>query len=332
MKSVLVTGGLGYIGSHTAVKLIEEGYHVTIMDNQSNSDIGVLERIERITGVRPNYHNGDVKCLSSLVSLMGDWEFESVIHFAAYKSVHESIHNPIQYYENNVGGTLNLIQAMHSNNIKNLIFSSSCTVYGEPDSYPVTELTPTKRPKTPYGNSKLICEEIIKDSSSQVNSVILRYFNPIGNHPSGYLYEDPKGIPENLMPYITGVIKGDYSKLSVFGDNYDTPDGTAIRDYINVNDLSEAHVKSLDIVGDSPYEIINVGSGNGYSVMEIINTFKKLGVDIPYSIKGKREGDIEKIWSDNRKSEKCLKWKPEYSLDDTIKSIIKTTQSNNNPI
>lgn len=329
MESVLVTGGLGYIGSHTTVKLIEKGYHVIIMDNQSNSNIGVLDRIEQITGVRPNYYNGDVRDLSSIISLMDKYDFESVIHFAAYKSVSSSINSPIQYYENNVGGTLNLLQAMHVKGVKNLIFSSSCTVYGEPDSYPVTELTPTQRPKTPYGNSKLLCEHILQDSASQVNSIALRYFNPIGNHESGLIYEDPKGTPENLMPYITGVIEGKYDELSVWGDDYNTPDGSAIRDYIDVNDLADAHVKALDVVGYKPHDVINVGTGNGVSVLEIIEAFEDEGVEIPYKIHPRRDGDIEKIYGDIKKAEKIMGWVPERDIKDSVRSIIKKIEKKN---
>jgi len=319
---VLVTGGLGYIGSHTTVKLIEAGYDVMIMDNLTNSKIEVLDGIEEITGTRPNFYRGDVTDLTSVMTLFINWDIDYVIHFAASKSVSASIHSPIQYYYNNINGLTTLLFAMHANGVNDLIFSSSCTVYGEPDEYPVNELTPTKKPTTPYGVSKYMCEQILEDSH-QVNSVALRYFNPIGNHESGLIYENPNGTPENLMPYIIRVLKGDADYLSVFGDNYDTPDGTAIRDYINVNDLADAHVKSLNIVANQSHEIINIGTGTGSSVMKIIDAFKNEGHNIKYKILPRRDGDIEKIWSDTTKCEAVLKWKPSCSITDSVKSIIK---------
>ena len=213
---------------------------------------------------------------------------------------------------------------MHLFNIKNLIFSSSCTVYGEPKLYKgISELTPTQRPKTPYGNSKLLCEEILEDSKSQVNSIALRYFNPIGNHESGIIYEDPKGIPENLMPYIQGVIEGKYDKLRVWGDDYDTPDGSAIRDYIDVKDLADAHVKALEIVGKKPFDIINVGTGNGVSVMEIIKAFEAEGVKVPYEIHPRRDGDIEKIYANIDKAKTLMGWEPQRNIGDSVRSILK---------
>lgn len=327
MKSILVTGGLGYIGSHTTIRLIEEGYHVLILDNLSNSKIEVLDKIEVITGIRPTFYHGDVTELLHLTPLFENWDIESVIHFAAYKSVSGSIHSPIQYYMNNVNGLTSLLFVMHSNNVKNLIFSSSCTVYGEPDEYPVTELTPVKIPKTPYGVSKYLCEQILKDSSIQVNSISLRYFNPIGNHVSGIIYEDPNGIPENLIPYIIGVIEGKYEHLRVWGDDYNTPDGSAIRDYIDVNDLADAHVKALKVVGESSYEVINIGTGNGVSVLDIIKSFKDEGVNIPYQIHPRRNGDIEKIYADISKSKTIMDWSPKKNISDSVKSILKSIQN-----
>ena len=334
-KTILVTGGLGYIGSHTTIRLIEEGYHVLIIDNLSNSKIEVLDKIEKITGIRPTFYHGDVTELVHLVPLFENWDIESVIHFAAYKSVSGSINLPIQYYRNNVNGLTSLLFAMHSNNVKNLIFSSSCTVYGEPDEYPVTELTSVKLPKTPYGVSKYICELILKDSTTQVNSISLRYFNPIGNHESGIIFEDPNDIPENLMPYIIGVIKGKYDYLRIWGDDYNTPDGTAIRDYIHVVDLANAHLAAIKRLFDnkntSNSEVFNVGTGNGNSVLEIVETFEKVtGIKLNYKITDRRKGDIEKVWADTSIANKALNWKAEKSLADALISAWKWEQKYRN--
>lgn len=321
MKNILVTGGLGYIGSHTIVSLIENGYNPIILDNLSNSNLNILKKIEKITGKKPTFYQGDVRGLT-VSYIFNTNTIDSVIHFAAFKSVSESINKPISYYDNNVSGLINLLRHMEINGVKNIIFSSSCTVYGEPDILPINEETPTKTAKTPYGHSKQICEDILK--YSPFNVVALRYFNPIGAHESGLLYDNPNGVPENLIPYITGVLDGTYKHLKVFGDDYNTLDGTAIRDYINVNDLADAHVKALNIIDDVKYEVINVGSGDGYSVMEIINAFKLEGYDIPYKILPRRSGDIEKIYSDNTKAETIMDWFPQKTLGDSVKSIIKT--------
>lgn len=326
MSNILVTGGLGYIGSHTVVKLIEYGHNVVILDNLINSNEGVLDGIEAITGVRPTFYHADVSVNGASQPIFRNFDIDSVIHFAAFKSVSSSIHSPIQYYENNVGGLTSLLLDMNLFGVKNLIFSSSCTVYGEPKSYPVDENTPTQIPKTPYGVSKLLCEQILKDSANQINTIALRYFNPIGNHESGLIYENPKGVPENLMPYITGVMSGKYKELNVFGGDYNTPDGTAIRDYIDVNDLAEAHVKALNIVNNCGYEVINVGTGQGVSVLEIINAFKSEGVNIPYKIQPRRDGDIEKIYGSIDKADSIMGWQPKRTINDSVKSLIKTTQ------
>jgi UDP-glucose 4-epimerase len=324
MKSVLVTGGLGYIGSHTTVKLIEKGYHVIIIDSLYNSREEVVDRIENITGIRPTFYHADISVNGACQPIFRNFDVEAVIHFAAHKSVSNSIYTPIQYYENNVGGLTSLLMDMNLFGVKNLIFSSSCTVYGEPKVYKaISELTPTQKPKTPYGMSKYLCEEILETSSNQLNSIALRYFNPIGNHESGLLYEDPRTHPENLMPYIQGVIEGKFYSLQVFGDDYDTPDGSCIRDYINVNDLADAHVKALEIVGNKPYDVINVGTGNGVSVFEIIEAFKKEGVDIPYQIAPRREGDIEKIYANIEKAKNLMGWEPQRDISDSVRSILK---------
>lgn len=321
IRNILVTGGLGYIGSHTVVQLIENNYNVIILDNLSNSDLIMLDKIEVITNKKPKLYIGDIRDKDLLNKILSENIITDVIHFAALKSVYESTIKPLEYYENNVVGTITLLEMMKKFNVKNLIFSSSCTVYGEPDNYPVNEYTPVKKPKTTYGLTKSICETIIEDITD-IRCVCLRYFNPIGNHKTGIIYEKPNGVPENLMPYLIGVIKGEYEYLRVFGNDYNTKDGTAIRDYIDVNDLANAHVKSLNIVNDITHEIINVGTGNGYSVMEIINTFKNKGYDVPYKIYPKRTGDIEKIWADISKSKKILNWEPKNNISNSIDSII----------
>jgi UDP-glucose 4-epimerase len=320
-RVILVTGGLGYIGSHTVVKLIEGGYKVVIVDNLSNSNLDVLDKIKKITNKKPKFYLGNINDKKILNKILSKNKITDVIHFAALKSVYESTIKPLEYYQNNVVGTITLLKMMKKFKIKNLIFSSSCTVYGEPKKYPVTENTPLKTPKSTYGITKSICERIICDVKD-IKSICLRYFNPIGNHKTGIIYENPNGVPENLMPYIVKVLIGEYGYLKVFGDDYNTPDGTAIRDYIDVNDLADAHVKTLNIINDVTHEVINVGTGNGYSVMEIINTFKNKGYNIPYKIYPKRNGDIEKIWSDTTKSKKLLGWEPKNDLSNTIDSII----------
>ena len=328
IKQILVTGGLGYIGSHTVLKLIESGYFVIILDNLSNSKVEIYDTLKSISNsTNIKLYIGDVNDGIILEKIFNENDIFSVIHFAALKSVSESITKPLEYYHNNINGTINLLKHMEKYYVKNIIFSSSCTVYGEPDIYPVTEKTQLKTPKTPYGKTKLICETILEDSNN-INAISLRYFNPIGNHKSGILYENPNGIPENLLPYIIGVITKKYNHLKVFGDDYDTPDGTAIRDYIDVNDLAEAHVKSLLYVENKRYDVFNVGTGNGYSVMEIINEFKNKGFEIPYKIYPRRDGDIEKIWGDIEKSKNILKWEPKNKLSDSIDSIIKMIEQN----
>jgi UDP-glucose 4-epimerase len=327
MKKVLITGGLGYIGSHTVVKLVENGYYVVILDNLSNSDIIVFDKLKKIVNHNIRIYVGDVNDSDIIEKIFIENKIDSIIHFASLKSVNESIYKSLDYYYNNVSGTINLLKNMEKYDIKNIIFSSSCTVYGEPEIYPVTEETKLKEPLTPYGKTKSMCEKII-ESNLKINSIILRYFNPIGNHQSGIIYENPKGISENLLPYIIGVIIKKYEFLKVFGDDYDTHDGTAIRDYIDVNDLSNAHLKSLDLVGKKRYDVFNVGTGKGYSVMDIINEFKKNGYDIPYKIYSRRDGDIEKIWADIEKSKNVLGWTPIYTISDSIKSIITSIENN----
>jgi len=319
---VLVTGGLGYIGSHTVVKLIEAGHEPVIIDNLSNSSEHVLDKIKEITGKSVKCYILDLTS-AFIEGILSD--IDCIIHFAAYKSVSESVREPIKYFDNNINSTIKVISAAKNMGVKNFIFSSSCTVYGEPDTYPVNEETPIKHAKSPYGLTKQICEEMLEHvSKTDLNVVSLRYFNPIGAHSSGLLKETPNGTPENLMPYITGVIKGDYPHLNVFGNDYDTHDGTAIRDYIDVNDLAEAHVKAIDVATKNRHTVINLGSGNGYSVMDVINAFEKNGHKIPYVICPRRSGDISKIYSDNSKAETIMGWKANKTLDDSIKSILNT--------
>jgi len=320
--NILVTGGLGYIGSHTVVKLIEEGHNPIIVDNLSNSSIDVLDKIKTLTGKEVVYHFIDLSVFS-IEDVLAD--IDCIIHFAAYKSVSESVKEPIKYFDNNITSTIKLLQAAQNMGIKKFIFSSSCTVYGEPDIYPVNENTPIKPAKSPYGLTKQICEEILQEvSKTGLNVVILRYFNPIGAHPSGIIFEKPNGVPENLMPYITGVIEGKYPNLKVFGNDYNTHDGTAIRDYIDVNDLADAHVKAIKVTEKETYSVINIGSGNGYSVMDVLEAFKRNGFEIPYEICPRRDGDIEKIFSDNSKAKSIMNWEPKKTIDDSVKYIIKT--------
>ena len=327
-KNILVTGGLGYIGSHTIVKLIESGYEPLVIDNLSNSDISVLEDIYKITGRNIICLRGDIRETSSqsdFYHFFKNYDIDAVIHFAAHKSVSESTKEPLKYYDNNLVGTIKILEYMKNFGIKKLIFSSSCTVYGQPDEYPVTEETSIKPAESPYGETKRMCEQIIENTCRYegIQAISLRYFNPIGAHESGVLRESPKGIPENLMPYITGVINGDFPFLRVFGNDYNTPDGTAIRDYIDVNDLAEAHVKALEYVDKVSYDVINIGSGTGYSVMDIIKAFDRNGHSINYEIFPKREGDIESIFANISKAKEVLNWEPKASLDESVKNLIK---------
>ncbi|MFY0627924.1 MAG: UDP-glucose 4-epimerase GalE [Reichenbachiella sp.] len=328
MKNILVTGGLGYIGSHTVVELIENGHAVHIVDDLSNADLSVLDRIEKISGTKPELTVLDLKNSLAIENLFSKHTFDAVIHFAASKSVGESAVDPLLYYNNNLQGMVNLISQMKEKNVKNIVFSSSCTVYGQPEILPVTEQTPIRPAESPYGNTKKIGEDILKDSTKAydgLQAIALRYFNPVGAHPSALIGEKPKGIPNNLMPYLMQVATGEREELSVFGNDYDTPDGTPIRDYIHVVDLAKAHVIAVDRqLNDGQkkaYEVFNLGSGSGYSVLEIIQSFEKVNdVKVNYSIVDRRPGDIEKIFSDNSFAEKELNWKTELTLDEMMSS------------
>ncbi|MBX3042838.1 MAG: UDP-glucose 4-epimerase GalE [Candidatus Kapabacteria bacterium] len=324
MAKVLVTGGTGYIGSHTAIELIGLNHDVVIIDNLANSEIKTLDRIEKITGIRPIFYNADVTDFEQLNQIFTDNpDIHSVIHFAAYKAVGESVNFPLMYYTNNIGGLLSLIKVMEKFKCKNLIFSSSCTVYGQPDILPVSETTPLQPANSPYGNTKKVCEDIIKDyieSGKEMRAILLRYFNPVGAHPCGLIGELPQGIPNNLMPFITQTALGLREKLMVFGNDYNTPDGTAIRDYIHVSDLADAHIKAIEYLDSKPdnfLDIFNVGTGEGFSVLQVIESINKvLDKPLPYQIVDRRAGDIEKIWADSTKANNFLNWKPKYNLDD----------------
>ena len=327
-KYILVTGGLGYIGSNTVIKLIENGYQPIIIDNESTGLKSRLKDIKIITGLEVRYIHGDVKYINNndeIIKLMTEINIYGIIHFASYKSVNESISNPLKYYDNNLITTIELLNFMKKLNIKNIIFSSSATVYGEPDKYPVNEFSNINEPKNPYGDTKQICERILKNTSEAycLNIVCLRYFNPIGSHESGLLSDNPKDTPENLIPYILKTINGEFTHLKVFGDKYNTHDGTAIRDYIDIMDLADAHVKSLTIIENNNFEIINIGAGCGHSVLEIINYFKKFNIEVPYQYYDNRPGDIEKIYADISKADRLMNWVPKRNIYDSIKSILK---------
>ncbi|MCK4990600.1 MAG: UDP-glucose 4-epimerase GalE [Bacteroidales bacterium] len=329
MPKILVTGGTGYIGSHTVVELLEEGMEVVIIDNLSNSEREVLDGIAAITGTEPHFEEVDLRDRNATYGVFEKHpEIKAIIHFAAFKAVGESVEKPLDYYENNLLSLIHLLEAMKKYGVSNLVFSSSCTVYGEPDSLPVTEEAPIKNANSPYGNTKQICEEILQDTieSSPENGVIsLRYFNPIGAHPSAKIGELPIGVPNNLVPFITQTAAGIRESLSIFGDDYNTPDGSAIRDYINVVDLAKAHVKAIRRLLDqkqlSAFEVFNLGTGNGLSVFEIINAFEKTtGKKLNYKVVGRREGDIEKVYADTSYANSELGWRAEKGIEETLQS------------
>jgi UDP-glucose 4-epimerase len=329
---VLVTGGTGYIGSHTVVELMKAGYEVVVVDNLANSTLESLDGIEKITGKRPVFEQFDLCDAKRVSEFFTSYpQLKAIIHFAAHKAVGESVENPLKYYHNNIASLINLLHFMDKHKVENLVFSSSCTVYGQPDELPVTEQAPTLPAESPYGNTKQISEEIIRDTMMalpKLNSIALRYFNPIGAHPSGIIGELPMGVPNNLVPFITQTAAGIHKSLQVYGDNYDTPDGSAIRDYINVNDLARAHViaisRLLERKNSSNYEFFNLGTGTGTSVLEMIKTFHKVtGININYKIVDRREGDIEKVWADTQFANKELGWKATATLEDTLASAWK---------
>lgn len=328
-KKILVTGGTGYIGSHTSVELAGEGYDVIIIDNLYNSEAEVVDRIEKITGVRPLLEVFDL-CDKGQVDnfFKRNTNIAAVIHFAAYKAVGESVSKPLDYYRNNLVSLINLLDAMKNSGTGNIVFSSSCTVYGQPEKLPVTEDAPLQEAMSPYGNTKQIGEEIIRDtttSTDKIKAISLRYFNPIGAHSSALIGELPRGVPENLVPYITQTAIGLRDELKVFGNDYDTPDGSCIRDYLHVSDLAKAHVvavkRLIERKNKSDYEVFNLGTGTGVSVLEAIHSFERIsGKKLKYKITGRRAGDIVKIWADPSLANTELGWKTIYSLDDCMRT------------
>lgn len=324
MSKILVTGGLGYIGSHTVVELQNEGHEVVVIDNLNNTELKVKSRIESITGKEVPTLIADVNDAKALEQLFTENKFDGVIHFAAYKAVGESVDFPIMYYQNNVTGLINLMAAMEKHGVQNLIFSSSCTVYGATEDLPVTENSAIKKAESPYGTSKILCEEIIQDYAKHkpMKAVLLRYFNPVGAHPSAQIGELPLGIPNNLIPYVTQTAAGIREKLTVHGDDYNTHDGTCIRDYIHVVDLAKAHVKAMEYAAkmSESVDVFNVGTGNGSTVMEVVETFQKVNnVPLNYQIGPRRGGDIEQIWADTNKVNNVLGWNAQYDLNDMMK-------------
>lgn len=334
MARILVTGGTGYIGSHTSVELMQQGYDVTIVDNLSNSSIDVLDGIEAIVGRKPEFANIDCGNFMDLDSVFKTYpDIVGVIHFAASKAVGESVEKPLLYYRNNLGSLVTLLEVMKLHGVQNLVFSSSCTVYGQPDQahLPVDETAPIQTALSPYGNTKQINEEIICDEAhadANLHATILRYFNPIGAHPSAHIGELPNGVPQNLLPFITQTAAGLRPELRVFGDDYNTPDGSCIRDYIYVVDLAKAHVKAIDrmlnVADREQVEVFNLGTGTGLSVLTLIREFEAAtGVKIPFTIVGRREGDIEQVWAAPKKANEVLGWKADTPIRDVLASAWK---------
>jgi UDP-glucose 4-epimerase len=329
MPRILVTGGTGYIGSHTVVELMEEGMDVVLVDNLSNSSLEVLDGIEAITGSRPPFVEMDLRDRNATYTVFEHYpDISAIIHFAAFKAVGESVEKPLEYYENNLLSTIHLLEGMSRYGVHHMVFSSSCTVYGEPDSVPVTEEAPFKKANSPYGNTKQICEEIMQDAqvaTPGINLISLRYFNPIGAHPSARIGELPAGIPNNLVPFITQTAIGIRNELRIFGDDYHTPDGTAIRDYINVVDLARAHVVAIHRLLENrqkhSFEVFNLGTGKGLSVLEIIKAFEKAtGQPLRYRIVDRREGDVERVFADTGYANRELGWKAEKGIEETLLS------------
>lgn len=329
-KTILVTGGTGFIGSHTTVELQNAGYDVVIVDNLSNSQASVVDGIEKITGIRPAFVEADCCDKAAMDAVFTKYPaIEGIIHFAASKAVGESVEKPLLYYRNNILSLVNLLDLMPKHNVKGIIFSSSCTVYGQPDpeNLPVTEQAPIKPAESPYGNTKQINEEIIRDyihSGAAIKAILLRYFNPIGSHPSTIIGEMPNGVPMNLIPFVTQTAMGIRKELKVFGNDYDTPDGTCIRDYIYVVDLAKAHVKAMQRVleADSDkLEVFNIGTGHGVSTKEIVDAFQKAtGVKLNWAFAPRRAGDLEKVWGNVDKANKVLGWKADTPLEDILRS------------
>ena len=330
-KRILITGGTGYIGSHTAVELIHQGYEVIIVDDLSNSEHRTIESIEKIIGTKPEFHQFDLRNSPSLEKLFKDNKFDGIIHFAAKKAVGESVEKPLLYYDVNLNSMLNLLKLMELYKVSNLVFSSSCTVYGQPSRLPVTEDTPFALAESPYGHTKQIGEDILNHTTrtnGQLQALSLRYFNPVGAHPSALIGELPVGTPANLVPFITQTVAGLRSKLKVYGNDYNTPDGTAIRDYIHVVDLAKAHVRAIERMLNheqkKSYEYFNIGTGKGSSVLEVIQAFERINhTKVPYEVVDRRAGDIVKIYADTTRANNELNWKAQLNLDDMMKSAWK---------
>jgi UDP-glucose 4-epimerase len=324
-KNILVTGGLGFIGSHVVVELIEAGHDVLIVDDLSNSQVSVLNGLESITGKRIPFIKGDLSDPAVTASFFDSHHIDAIIHFAAKKAVGESVQMPLLYYKVNVGSMVNLLEGMQKRGIKHIVFSSSCTVYGQPEKLPVTESTPWMPATSPYGYTKQVCESILKDLTNvekEIMGTSLRYFNPVGAHSSAKIGELPLGVPNNLVPFITQTAAGQRDQLSIFGGDYSTPDGTAIRDYIHVVDLAKAHIAALErqFNGAPNYEVFNIGAGGGYSVLEVIKAFEKVsGQSLNYKIVDRRAGDIEQIWADTHTANLVLKWKAKLTIEDMMK-------------
>lgn len=328
MARVLVTGGAGYIGSHTTVELLQAGYDVVIADNLSNSEMSAVEGVRDITGIDVPFEKADCLDAAAMDAIFEKYEIDAVIHFAAYKAVGESVAEPLKYYRNNLGSFITLLESMRRHDVKNVVFSSSATVYGQPDTLPATELTPRKPATSPYGATKQMCEDILSDSIAAYGTLrgtALRYFNPIGAHPSAKIGELPRGVPNNLVPFITQTAAGIRECLSIFGDDYDTEDGTCLRDYIDIVDLARAHVaavaRMLDGKSEQRYEVFNIGTGRPVSVLELVKTFEKVnGLKLNYKITGRRAGDVEAVWADTAKAERVLLWRAERELSETLRS------------
>ena len=328
MARVLVTGGAGYIGSHTTVELLQAGYDVVIADNLSNSEMSAVEGVRDITGIDVPFEKADCLDAAAMDAIFEKYEIDAVIHFAAYKAVGESVAEPLKDYRNNLGSFITLLESMRRHDVKNVVFSSSATVYGQPDTLPATELTPRKPATSPYGATKQMCEDILSDSIAAYGTLrgtALRYFNPIGAHPSAKIGELPRGVPNNLVPFITQTAAGIRECLSIFGDDYDTEDGTCLRDYIDIVDLARAHVaavaRMLDGKSEQRYEVFNIGTGRPVSVLELVKTFEKVnGLKLNYKITGRRAGDVEAVWADTAKAERVLLWRAERELSETLRS------------
>jgi UDP-glucose 4-epimerase len=323
-KRVLLTGGAGYIGAHTAVELIEKGWEVVLIDDLSRSEIRMIEGIEKIVGKKIKFHQGNCADATFVDYIFKNEKIDSVIHFAAYKSVNESVEQPLLYYQNNIGSLLNLLEQMQKFNVNEVIFSSSCTVYGQPDLIPVDESAPFKKAESPYGATKQMCERILEDATKankNLRSISLRYFNPVGAHPSSFIGELPIGVPGNLVPFVTQTAAGIRKKLTVFGNDYNTPDGSCVRDFIHVVDLAKAHVMALEKINAMPTnnETFNLGTGTGVTVLELVKKFIAVtGIQLNYEVGARRAGDVEKIYGNPAKAEKILEWKTLKSLEDSL--------------